>query len=110
MIIGVGCSSTRVALGFSMSLDYPINQIENPNHIPRLWDILIHVDPLPLGDSIKFFKLEYSGEFKEGDIIIRVEFLGSTICVLNWMFCHSGEGTFELGLCRFQWNKFQQQY
>jgi hypothetical protein len=26
------------------------------------------------------------------------------------MFCHSGEGTFELGLYRLQWNKFQQQY
>jgi hypothetical protein len=63
---------------------------------------LIHVDPLPLGDFAKFFKPEYNGEFKEGDIIIWVEYLGSIACVLNWMFCHSGEGTFELGLYRLQ--------
>ncbi len=108
-MIRVGCSSTQVALGSSMSLDGPINQSENfkklhenPNHIPKLRDILIHVDPLPLGRSTKFFKLEYNGELKEGDIIIKVEFFRPTTCVLNWKLCHNGEGTFELGLCKFQ--------
>lgn len=39
---------------------------------------MIHVDPLPLGGTAKFFKPEYNGELKEGDIIIRVEFSRST--------------------------------
>jgi hypothetical protein len=34
-------------------------------------------------DSTKFFKLECSGELKEGDKIIKVEFLGSIACVLS---------------------------
>jgi hypothetical protein len=73
-----------------MSMDGPISRSEkfkklheNPNHIPRLWDILIHVDPLPPGGSTKFFKLECSDELKELDKIIKVEFSGSTICLLK---------------------------
>ncbi len=56
---------------------------ENPNHIPRLGDILIHVDPLPQGGSTKFFKPKWNGELKELDKIIKVEFLGFTPCLLN---------------------------
>jgi hypothetical protein len=73
-----------------MSLDGPISRSEkfkklheNRNHIPRLEDILIPINPLPPWGSTKFFKVECSGELKEGDKIIRVEFLGSTTCVLS---------------------------
>jgi hypothetical protein len=62
-------------------LDGPINQSEkfkklheNPNHIPRLRDILIPVDPLPLGSSVKFFKPKCNGELQEGDKIFKVDF------------------------------------
>jgi hypothetical protein len=57
-----------------MALFVKVKISKNLNHILRLRDILIHVDPLPLACSTKFFKLEYSGELKEGDIIIKVEF------------------------------------
>jgi hypothetical protein len=73
-----------------MSLNGPISWSEklkklheNPNHIPRLGDILIPINPLPPRGFTKFFKLECNGELKEGDRIIRVEFLGSTTCVLS---------------------------
>jgi hypothetical protein len=62
-------------------LDGPINQSEkfkklheNPNHIPRLRDILIPVDPLPLGSSVKFVKPKCNGELQEGDKIFKVDF------------------------------------
>jgi hypothetical protein len=55
-MIGVGSSLARVAPNYSMSLSGPISWSEkfkklheNPNHIPRLIDILIPVDALPLG-------------------------------------------------------------
>ncbi len=57
-----------------MALLVKVKISKNLNHILRLRDILIHVDPLPLVGSTKFFKFEYSGELKEGDIIIKVEF------------------------------------
>jgi hypothetical protein len=40
---------------------------ENPNNIPRLKNIWLLVDPPLLGGCAKFFKLDYSGEFKEGN-------------------------------------------
>jgi hypothetical protein len=56
MMIGVGFSSAQIAPSYFMSLSGPISWNEkfkklheNPNHIPRLGDILIHVDALPLG-------------------------------------------------------------
>jgi hypothetical protein len=85
-----------------MALLVKVKISKNLNHILRLRDILIHVDPLPLVGSTKFFKFEYSGELKEGDIIIKVEFLGSTAYVLSWKLCYNGKGTFELGLCKLQ--------
>jgi len=63
-----------------------------PNHISRLGNILIPINPLPLGGSIKFFKLECSGELKEGDRIIRVEFSRSAACVLSWRLYCTREG------------------
>ncbi len=42
------------------------------NHIPRLRDILIHVDPLPLGGYVKFFKPKCNGEIQKGNKIIKV--------------------------------------
>jgi hypothetical protein len=59
-----------------------------PNHIPRLGNILIPIDPLPLGGSTKFFKLECSGEFK-GDKVIKVKNLRFATCVLSWrLYCN----------------------
>jgi hypothetical protein len=56
MMIGVGSSSTRVVPSSFMFLNGPISWSEkfrelheNLIHIPRLGDILIHVDALPLG-------------------------------------------------------------
>lgn len=50
---------------------------ENPNIIPRLRDIWFHVEP-PLSEGCaKFFKLEYSSEYREGNKIIKVEFFWS---------------------------------
>jgi len=56
---------------------------ENLNHISRLGNILIHVNPLPLKGSTMFSKLECSGELKEGNKIIRVEFSRFVACVLS---------------------------
>jgi hypothetical protein len=64
---------------------------ENPNGIPRLGNIWLHVDPPLLGGCAKFFKLEHSSEFREGDRIIRVELFGITTCVLSWRLCKSGD-------------------
>jgi hypothetical protein len=59
-----------------------------PNHIPRLGNILIPIDPLPLGGSTKFFKLECNGEFK-GDKVIKVKNLRFATCVLSWrLYCN----------------------
>jgi len=52
----------------------------------------ICVNPLPLKGSTMFSKLECSGELKEGDRIIRVEFSRFVACVLIWRLCHSGKG------------------
>jgi hypothetical protein len=38
-----------------------------------------------------FSKLECSGELKEGDNIIRVEFSRFVDCVLSWRLCRSGK-------------------
>ncbi len=88
-MIGVGSSLSQITLSSSTTLNGLINQSEkfrklheNPNHIPRLRNILILVDPLPLGVSIMFLKLECNGELKEGNRIIRVEFSRFVACVL----------------------------
>ncbi len=44
-----------------------------------------------MGGCEKFFKLDHSSEFKEGDRITRVELFGVTTCVLNWRLCKSGD-------------------
>jgi hypothetical protein len=64
---------------------------ENLNSILRLGDIWLLVDPPLLGGCAKFFKLEHSNEFKEGDRIVRVELFGVTACVLSWRLCKSGD-------------------
>jgi hypothetical protein len=48
----------------SLSLSSPLVHliVITPNDIPRLGDILIPIDPLPLGSSIKLFKPECSGD------------------------------------------------
>jgi hypothetical protein len=90
MMIKVGSSSTQVAPSFFTSLNGLINQSEkfgklheNLNNIPRLGDIWILINPLPLGTSIKFFKLECNNEFKEGNIIIKVELSRFVVCILS---------------------------
>jgi hypothetical protein len=69
MMIKVGSSLAWIAPGFFTSLDGLISRSEkfkklheNPNCIPKLRDILIHVDPLPLGGYDKFFKPKCNGE------------------------------------------------
>ncbi len=44
-----------------------------------------------MGGCAKFFKLDHSSEFREGDRIIRVELFGVTTCVLSWRLCKSGD-------------------
>lgn len=89
-MIGIGSSLVQVAPSSSTSLDGYISRNEklkklheNLYHIPRLWNILIPVNPLPPGGSTKFFKPECSGEFKELNKIIKVKFSESTACLLN---------------------------
>jgi hypothetical protein len=79
MMIRVGSSSTQVAPSSSTSLDGLINQNEkfqklheNFNNIPKLGDLWILIDPLPLGSYAKFFKPECINEFKDEDIIVKV--------------------------------------
>jgi hypothetical protein len=86
----VGSSSTQVTPSFFTSLDGLINQSEffwnlheNLDNIPRLGDIWILIDPLPLGSSAKFFKPECNNEFKEGDIIVKVKLSRFVVCVLS---------------------------
>jgi hypothetical protein len=88
-MIGVGSSLAQITLSSFTTLNGFISQSEkfrklheNPNHIPRFRNILILVDPLPLGGSIMFLKLECNGELKEGNTIIRVEFSRFVACVL----------------------------
>ncbi len=90
MMIKVGSSSTQVIPSFSTSLDGLINQSEklwklhkNLNNIPRLKDIWIPKDPLPLESSNKFFNFECNSELKEGDIIVTIELSRFVICTLS---------------------------
>ncbi len=62
---------------------------------------MIHVDPLPQGGSTKFLKRKCNGELKELHNIIKVEFLGSIACLLNYKFCCSGEGILNWVYARF---------
>jgi hypothetical protein len=55
----------------------------NPNIIPILRDIWLHVDPPLLGGYAKFLKPKHSSEVREGDKVIRVYFFGSIVCVLR---------------------------
>jgi hypothetical protein len=51
------------------------SQFEKFDSIPRLGDVWLLVELLLLGGVAKFFKLEHKDKLKEGDRIIRVEFL-----------------------------------
>jgi hypothetical protein len=45
-----------------------------------------------IGGCAKKFNHEYNSELIKGDKIIRVEFIRSNVCVLNWRLYKSGEG------------------
>ncbi len=89
-MIKVGSSSTQVTPSFSTSLTSLTNQSEkfgklheNLNNIPRLGDNWILINPLPLGSFVKFFKLVCINEFKEGNIINKIELSRFFVCILS---------------------------
>jgi hypothetical protein len=49
-----------------------------------------------LGGCPKNFKLEQINEFRGGDKLIRLEFFGTTIVLLNWKLCRGGKGLLSL--------------
>jgi len=45
-----------------------------------------------LGRCEKFFKPKHNDEFRERDLLVMLEFFGTTIVFLSWKLCKRGEG------------------
>jgi len=45
-----------------------------------------------LGRCEKFFNPKHNDEFRERDLLVMLEFFGTTIVFLSWKLCKRGEG------------------
>jgi hypothetical protein len=57
---------------------------ENPNAIPRVRDIWLHINMMFLGGFAKFFKPKHRDRLQEGNWIIIMEFFECEAYVLRY--------------------------